>query len=189
MVKSFLILCFLLFATAPADAGPPSYDKILNRFTQSDEVYSTKNLKAAIQWTATIVNDELIEAQARHYARAYESSAEDKNKKKNELMKKKDGALLVVVAFYSGDKRFDDLTNEKSGWELRFQAGGVSFKPTRLKKMAKHPTPMDVFFYPHLKNNWTRGYYVWFSPEALFYAKPWSLSVFGPNAKSELVWK
>jgi len=188
-----IIICVLfstLFAINPLWSAEKSsaYKKTLKAWTRSDKVYITDNFKEAIGWNATLLNDAMLMAQANYYAKVYEISADEKQKKLDELKKKKGDEVLVFVSFFSGDRHFDDLTDERAKWDVRLEAGGVTFRPTRIEKISKRANPLDMLYFPYL-NNWSRGYYFWFSPQAQLYSKPWTLSVHGPEAKSKLVWK
>lgn len=183
-----LTIIISLISVHAAQGSTDTYKKSLKKWTRGDQVYRAEDLQAIVQWNATLLDDSMLQAQATHYAKAYEISEAEKKQKLEERKKKKGNEVLVFVSFYSGDRHFDDLTDERAKWDLRLMAGGVTFRPTRIEKISKRPTPLDVFYFPYL-NEWSRGYYVWFSPEALFYPRPWILSVHGPNAKSELTWK
>lgn len=189
MIRSFIITALLVcLSFSSALAGSSDYKKILKKWTRSDEVYRAENLKMTIQWHATLLVDSVLSSQAAHYAKVYQISEAEKNQKLAQLKKRKGKEFLAFVSFYSGEQPFDDLTDEKAKWDLRLSAGGVTFRPTRIEKISKRPTPLDTFYFPYL-HNWSRGYYVWFSPEVQFYTKPWVLSVHGPKSKSELIWK
>ena len=183
-IFSFFILILLPSA---ADSGSSSYKKILKKWTHSDTVYRSRDFHAEILWSATWLNDAVLNAQAGWYAKVYDVSDSEKENFLDELIKKRGDSVLFFISFYNYDRHFDDLTNPRAKWDVRFQAGGLDFRPLRMEKVNR-ATPLERLFYPYL-NSWSRGYYVWFPVEAVNYSSPHALSIHGPFASSELVWK
>lgn len=183
------IIFLIVFLTMPllVQGGSPSYKKILKKWTHSDGVYRSRDFHAEIIWSATWLNDPMLEAQSAQYARVYDVSNADEKEFLAALTKKRDDAVLFFVSFYHHDRHFDDLTDPRGKWDLRLHAGGEDFKPLRMEKVNR-ANPLERLFYPYL-DSWSRGYYVWFPREAANYPSPHTLSVHGPFASSELVWK
>lgn len=182
-IISCVLVLSLVFTPLYAVAKSTNYKKNLKKWTRSDRVYKSEDLKASIYWTATLLNNQMIHAQAQRYAEAYESSEADKQKSYQELMAKKNGQTLFFVSFYSGNKKFSDLLNPRAGWELRLESGGHTYKSVRIEKIGK-TKPVDRMYFPYI-TPWSVGYYVWF-PAA---AESLTLSVYGPDSHSTLVWK
>lgn len=179
-----LILC-LVSLNAPA--ASPSYKKVLKKWTHSDTVYRARDFHAEILWSATWLNDAMLDAQAAKYAKVYDVSDSEEEEFLNGLVQKRDDSLFFFVSFYNYDRHFDDLADPRASWDIRLQAGGREFRPERMEKVNR-PTPLERLFYPYL-NSWSRGYYVWFPAAAGHYSPPYTLSLRGPFAVSELVWK
>ncbi|MBI4412524.1 MAG: hypothetical protein HY541_08580 [Deltaproteobacteria bacterium] len=190
-----LVFTFFLFIFFPlgADSGGPSYKKTLKKWTHSDTVYRARDFHAEILLSATWLNDAVLNAQAAKYAQVYDVSDSEQDEFLGQLVKKRDDAVLFFVSFYHYDRHFDDLTDPQAKWDIRLEAGGGAtgggrdFRPLRMEKVNR-PTPLERLFYPYL-DSWSRGYYVWFPREASNYSSPHTLSVHGPFASSELVWK
>lgn len=186
-IISCVLVLSLAFIPLFAAAKSTDYKKTLKKWTRSDRVYKSEDLKASIYWTATLLNNQMIHAQAERYAEAYESSEADKQKIYQELMAKKNGQTLFFVSFYSGNKKFSDLLNPRADWELRLESGGHTYKSIRLEKIGK-TKPADRMYFPYI-TPWSEGYYVWFDAAAEIHESPLKLSVYGPDAHSTLAWK
>lgn len=181
------LLLLTLLGTHDAYAGS-AYKSDLKHATRGDKVYVVKDqLKAAIIWKATLLDQRMLEAQAIEQSRVYQLRDLEQEKILGELKARQDDRVLLFVSFYSSDRKFADLTDEKAAWRLTLNAGGREFTPEKIEKNGR-TTPLDRLFYPYL-DNWSEGYYVWFSGEAARYQRPWKLSVHGPQAHSTLGWK
>lgn len=181
----FLVaLCGLAFAV---HAGEGSYKKTLKKWTRTDEVYKADDFHAVIIWSATILNDRMLSAQAEKYAKAYNVGVSERDEIFEKLEKKREGGTLFFVSFYSYDRKFNDLADKRAGWDLRLEAGDSTFRPLHIEKINK-PTPLDLLYFPYF-DQWSTGYYVRFPAEAGMQVFPWTLAVHGPKAHSTLVWK
>lgn len=180
-----IIFSFLLPATSFSKS--PSYKKVYKKWTRSDSVYGLSDFHASILWSATPLNDQVIEAQAKKFAKAYEVPLKEEEEELERLKEKRGDKVLFFVSFYSYDRHFDDLENPGSKWDLRLEAGEMTYRPVRFEKFNR-PNPLDKLYYPGL-GPWSSGYYVWFPAEAGMRPYPWILSVHGPKAHSKLKWK
>lgn len=194
--KPLFILYFSLFIfvfvgvisfSSSSFSKSPSYKRVYKKWTRSDSVFGLSDFHASILWSATLLNDQVIEAQAKKFAKAYEVPLNEKEEELKRLKEKRGDEVLFFVSFYSHDRHFNDLTNKRAKWDLRFEAGEVTYRPVRLEKFTR-PNPLDKLYYPSL-GPWSHGYYVWFPAEAGMRPHPWVLSVHGPKTRSKLKWK
>lgn len=185
-ITYFFLVIFLLLPPLSSFSKSPSYKKVLKKWTRSDKVFKTKDFQAAIIWNATLLNDKVFNSQANKYEEVYEKSSSEREEYYNSLIEKREGSILFFVSFYSDDRKFDDLKNPRAKWDLRLKAGGATFEPLRIEKIRKI-NPLQQLFYPYM-TEWSTGYFVWFPQDASRYSLPYTLSVRGPFASSQLVW-
>ncbi|MBX7148226.1 hypothetical protein K1X76_04010 [bacterium] len=187
MKKLSIIFLSLFFLVPLVQAGSSSkYSKILNSNTKSDKVYRTEDLSASIIWHATMLTDEMINAQAREYARIYDLDEDKENQVLEQRRSKRDGKLLFFVSFFTSNQKFADLKDEKAGWDLRLNFGDTELKPAKIE--VANAYPLEGAFYPY-HDQWSKAYYVWFDQDPKMGAQPFTLSLYGVKAKSILHWK
>lgn len=168
-----------------AQAKGPSYKKVLKEWTRNHTVYQSQDFHASILWHATLLNDEMIEAMASYYQKTYNISDEECAEVEDDFKRKQEGNLLFFVSFYTFDHSFADIQNPRAHWDLRLNVGNNSYKPLRIEKTSKL-TPLLQLYFPYL-DQWSKGYYVWFSSKNK--SEPLELSIHGPEAHSKLEWK
>ena len=178
---------FFLFLALSLNVQAASYKSILKKITRKDQVYQKQDLKANIIWNVSPLTDELIAAQTNRYAKAYDPQPAEKAKFQSDLLAKRGGESLFFVSFYSGDRKYGDLSNPKAKWELRFESQGEALAPSRIEKI-NSPNPVELMLYPYL-TPWSRGYYVWFPIDSSRLTSPFLVSLHGATASSTLDWK
>ncbi|MDO8519640.1 MAG: hypothetical protein Q7T11_05710 [Deltaproteobacteria bacterium] len=179
----FPFLC-LLFFIPPAHAG---YKGTLKKWTREAIRYRSEDLSAILKVKATLLSDSMLKAQAARNAKVYGLSPSEKEVVLEELLRKRGDAVLFFISFYSADRKYDDLSNPRSGWELRLESPSGKFAPDHFEKINKI-SPMETMYYPYL-DLWSKGYFAWFPPEAATSSSPWVLSIRGPSARASLTWK
>lgn len=187
MKSLFAFLLLVIFLTVGTETVAASYKKSLNRWSRSDSVFVVRDLKAEILWSATLLSDEMIVAQAKLFQKTYRVPASEREDFFSTLQKKRGDEVLYFVSFYSHDHRFDDLTNPLAKWDLRLSSGGEIFRPSRVEKIERL-SPLEGLLFPYV-GPWSKAYYIWFPQEVLNRPFPWTLEVFGPRAHSSLIWK
>lgn len=179
------IFCIFLFFASSAHASP--YKKALKKWTRSDTTYRTTDLIEIVGLKATLLSDEMIAAQARLHAKIYHLGASDELAVSQKLETKRGSGALFFVSFYGGERRFAELTNSKSGWDMRLTVGSHTYLPEQITKISTPHTPVDLMDYPYL-DVWDRGYFVLF-PVSLNSSSHFKLAVYGPEGGARLEWK
>lgn len=182
----FISLIILLLIPAVGSAKFSSYKKVLKKWSRSDKVFRSQDLQAIIIWNATLLNDQMLSSQADQFEKIYDSSQAERNVYYQKLLQKRDDSIFFFVSFYSDSRKFGDLKNPRSKWNVTLEAGGQTFEPLRIEKV-KSPNPLQQKFFPYL-SPWAIGYYIWFPLAAGNYSLPYSLSVHGPFGASSLSW-
>ncbi len=177
-------LIVLFLASSNLWAKDKAYDKTLKKWTRTDSVYRSNDLRAEIIWNATFLNHTMIAAMADYRARVYNLPDPEKMQVESDLLVKKNNDLLMFVSFYSPDRKTDDLMDVNNAWDLRLEQDGKIFRPVKIEKIKKID-PMNQFYFPYL-SQWFKGYYVWFSTPNT--EGPLKITVHGTNAHSELKW-
>lgn len=183
--KIIFFFIFVFFSNSLSIVHAAGYSKTLKKWSRSDRVFLFKELDAAILWNATLLTNELLSAQADRYAKNYDLPVNEREDFLNSLYKKRDNQVCFFVSFYSHNRHFNDLKNNQAHWDIRLQKDGVLLRPSRIEKINR-ATPLDEMFYPYL-NPWSRGYFVWFETD-LNEEDASTLSVYGPEASSQLTW-
>ncbi len=185
MTIKLLLLATFLFSPLTVQAKS-SYLKILKKLSRGGEVYQSQDLRASIIWQASPVTNELIFAQTNRYAKSYDPQPAEKENFQKDLFTKRGNETLFFISFYSGDRKYGDLSNPKAKWDVRLKMNGEMFTPSRIEKI-NSPNPLDLLLYPYL-TPWSHGYYVWFPMDSSRLNAPFSLSVHGALTKSTLKW-
>ena len=180
-----LVLLGICLILPPAEAASP-YKKTLKKWTRTDTTYRTSDLQEIVGLRATLLTDEMIEAQGRLHAKVYRLGAADELAVKEGIKAKRGSGTLFFVSFYGGERRFADLTNPKAGWDLRLTVGSHTYLPEKITPISFPHTPVDLMNYPYL-DVWDRGYFILF-PVSWKNPADFKMAVYGPQGGAELEW-
>lgn len=169
--------------------GKKAYKKVLKKWTEKDKVYQGKNFVAAIHWEVTLLSPDMIKAQSEYYQKIYQTS-EDKYNSFDQIKKDAEKYTLFFVSFYSGERKYNELSDPKAGWRIALSDRVDTYDSPIIQKLGKHSLPLHRLFYPY-QTNWSQGYYLKF-PKIHIDNKldrEINLSIFSPIGNSTLIWQ
>ncbi|PKN55694.1 MAG: hypothetical protein CVU56_19755 [Deltaproteobacteria bacterium HGW-Deltaproteobacteria-14] len=144
-----LRLCALaMFVTtlaAPACASSP-YRDTLDDWTRSEDVYSNAQARAMVR--ATLETAPFRRAYVDEYARLFALTAEQRAALLEAQLDESDGTWVVIVALYTADTSWNDITPSRAMWEVRLEGPNGWLPPKRVKRLdRKNPTWKRLFPY------------------------------------------
>lgn len=160
--KSGLIVLCLISLCLPARAG---YRSVLNKWTQSKQLYSLTDVHAKVLWHATYFSEEFRRAKAeRHIKKKYLGSDEAATYLASE--EQQQGKVHEFFVSIYTRKPYRHITSgSDSFWEMVLTtASGEVIKPELVEPVGVHP--YEEVMYPYL-NRWSQGYRVLFPKTAL----------------------
>lgn len=186
MIKkiTLLLLVFLVVSFSTYASG---YKKVLAENTRQSESYRLKDLHASIVWSATHLSNVMVSAESRYYAKKFALTAPEELSLNDHWLSERGSQVVFMVAFYSYDRKFSDLSNLANGWDLRLVTpDGQRITPAKIEK--RPLSPIDQLLYPSI-TSWSKVYRVTFPINEASLTVPFKLEIHGPEAHSELSWK
>lgn len=157
------ILTFLLIISFVGNADAlnnKGYSKVYKKWTRQEIKYSKQDFGPSILWEATLLSDDMIRNQAAYLASIYSLDDDEEKAKYEELKTQLKNHLAFFINFYTDQKKYADISNERHGWQLLLHRNGQKIEPLSIDKFKK-PTPEQLAFYPN-RIQWQTGYLVVF---------------------------
>lgn len=118
-MKAQPTVLFLLAALLFGACGTSAYEKSLEQWTRSEDAYADFEARAFID--ATLKAETFRRAYVREYARLYDlTPSQESDLLTAELADARDN-VVVIVSFYTPERRWNDLNPARGFWEVRLQ--------------------------------------------------------------------
>lgn len=188
LIKYFIFMSFLMLCQ-PSQAWfkKSPYKKALKENTRGEQLYQRPDFYASVAWTATKLDERFLQDLSDEIARVYDHTATEKVEYYRDNLKKFEGSTPFFVSFYTYERHKRDLTQKYPSWKVRLVVGHKRYDPVRVEKIAK-PDVLQSLVFPYVKP-WAEHYYIYFPDVTSPDQDGVALSVHGPHAKGQLVWK
>lgn len=188
-IKFFVFFLLIVFLVLPSHAWfkKSPYKKALKQNTRGEQLYQRPDFYASVVWTATRLDEVFLQDLSDEIARIYDHTPAEKHSYYRGNLEKLEGYMPFFVSFYAYERNKRDLTQKYPSWKVRLVANGRRYDPVKVEKIAK-PDVLEALLFPYVKP-WAEHYYIYFPKVHLSGGTGVVLTVHGPHAKGQLVWK
>jgi hypothetical protein len=181
-LRAILLSIFLLCCGSSAQAGS-NYEKVLKKWTRSEEVFVLDNLEARLVWKATYLSDEFRQARRKFLTEHFQLSDKDIYERARDVAEA--GQSVFLVSIYAGSSKWSDVGKDEGLWRMALEtADGRIIPATVFERIPV--TQFERETYPYV-DQWSRFYRVSFEEEGPL-VPPFRLKLLGMPAKSTLSW-
>ena len=178
-----LIIGFMILGCASLPENPQlklmsvsAYEKLAAKNTRQTKNYD--GFMNTMDLSATLLNSEMLLAQADQSARVYQWTPEQYQTERNQLNVSLQKEAQIFLSFFIPERKYDDLAKNNTKWKIFLDAGGRRFegKATRLKNQLAE---LLVFYPQHTR--WQTAYRISFPvPMTLIEKETIKLTITGP---------
>ncbi|MCC6621034.1 MAG: hypothetical protein IT385_07250 [Deltaproteobacteria bacterium] len=140
-----VVAAAILASTLGAACGTSAYDEARDDWTRTEEAFDEFEARAFID--ATLKVEPFRRAYVREYARLYAlTPAQEADLLAAELADDRDN-LVLIVSFYTPERRWNDLNPARGFWEVRLENGrGDTLPPYSVTRLdARNPLWRTLF--------------------------------------------
>lgn len=186
----FLVFGLLGCATLPDNPqlklmSVADYQAVIARNTEGVKVYD--GFMNTMDFKATLLNTEVVRAQADQNARVYQWNPEQYEKEKATSEANLQKESQVFLSFFVPEKKYDDLAKPTTRWKIFLDAGGRRFegKAMRVKAQLAEMTVL----YPH-HTRWQTSYKLTFNvPMSVIEKDEKKITLTGPVGSASITFK
>lgn len=181
-------------ASGPRAYVATDYDRVLRRWTRTENLIELSELENHLTATATYESWDFRWAYVIRYANDYRLTTEQRKKLLERTLEGVAESHSFFVAIYGGTRRYNDLSSEDSAWIVRLIDGtGTETAPVEVTSITK-PNAIERTYFPYNKV-WRRAFRITFpvtrtdgTPAISPKAKWFGLRFAGAQGNSELLW-
>lgn len=182
----FLIL-LLVQNLAFAHSKKSDYKKAIQRWTRSDELYQREDFYASVNWEATLLNQDFLEKLSHEVARLYDYTDDEEQNYFQKQWQHHEDFTSFFLSFYVYENGGGDFTHRQPLWKIRLTVDGQRYEMTKATKVGK-PSILDQQLFKYIRP-WAEHYYIYFPKVDMEKASDVRLTLHGPTAQGELIWK
>jgi hypothetical protein len=181
-------------AQGPREYTANDYERVLSRWTRSEDLITLRALDNLLTVTATFESWDFRWAYAIRYARDYQLSDSQRQSMLDLALEESRHSHRFFVALYGAPRRYSDLATPESAWTVRLvDDRGNETAPEGIASIAK-PGPVERTYFPYA-SIWRRVFRIKF-PVATTTgfsiapnARQMALRFVGPLGLEELHWE
>lgn len=182
-------------AEGPREYVASDYDRILRRWTRTENVVALSELENFLTATATYESWDFRWAYVARYGSDYRLTTEQRNKLLDKALSETRERHQFFIALYGGDRRYNDLTRPDSAWIVRLiDDTGNETAPEEIVAIKK-PNAIERTYYPY-NTVYRQAFRIRFPvrtpdgrPTIARQAEWFGLRFAGAQGNSELVWQ
>ncbi len=182
-LKASALILMLSAVFVPPAWSMPEYERILKKWTRSQNVFVMDNFEARLVWKAAYLSDEVRMSRRQFLKERFELADQDINQRVRD--DEEVGQAVFLVSIYAGSSKWTDVGKDEGLWRMALETSDGRVLPATIFERIP-VTQFERETYPYL-DQWSRFYKVSFKERGPL-APPFRLKLLGMPAKSTLSW-